>query len=72
MTFSRPLSPSSRTAATTSAGSSDSIAIVRTERSPLRKSVSSAMQPPNVKCRRVFCTGTATTPGLAAAMAAMS
>jgi hypothetical protein len=45
-------SPRSRTAARTSAGSVASTAIVRTAPSLVRSSVSSAMQPPNVKCAR--------------------
>jgi hypothetical protein len=45
LTFERVSSPSSRTAASTRAGSSDSTAIVRVETLSARTSVSSAMHP---------------------------
>ena len=48
LTFGRPSSPSSRTVATTRAGSSDSTAIVRAAPWSVRSSESSTIAPPTV------------------------
>src|SRR5262249_41074534 len=65
LTFGRPSSPSSRTPASTAAGSSDSTATVIATPAGVRSSDRSAMAPPTVKCSRRLCTSTARTPGSA-------